>query len=128
MIGKIQYLDALGINVLQPLPIDELETDPSMGYNGADYFSPDMPVRRHRCRRARRIPGHHQSLARSQRHRAATLDDITSGPAQLKAMVDLCHLYGIAVTFDVVYNHAGGFIWRRPKPLLFGSRRDDSDG
>ena len=24
-------------------------------------------------------------------------------------MVDLCHLYGIAVAFDVVYNHAGGF-------------------
>ena len=24
-------------------------------------------------------------------------------------MVDLCHLHGIAVAFDVVYNHAGGF-------------------
>src|SRR6202043_1235560 len=38
-----------------------------------------------------------------------TLADIQSGPAQLKALVDLCHLYGIAVAFDVVYNHAGGF-------------------
>ena len=38
-----------------------------------------------------------------------TLQDITPGPAQLKAMVDLCHVYGIAVAFDVVYNHAGGF-------------------
>ena len=37
------------------------------------------------------------------------IQDIGSGPAQLKAMVDLCHVYGIAVTFDVVYNHAGGF-------------------
>lgn len=37
------------------------------------------------------------------------IDDIASGPAQLKALVDLCHLYGIAVVFDVVYNHAGGF-------------------
>jgi 1,4-alpha-glucan branching enzyme len=37
------------------------------------------------------------------------LDDLRSGPGQLKAMVDLCHVYGIAVTFDVVYNHAGGF-------------------
>jgi 1,4-alpha-glucan branching enzyme len=27
---------------------------------------------------------------------------------QLKAFVDICHLYGIAVIFDVVYNHAGG--------------------
>jgi 1,4-alpha-glucan branching enzyme len=27
---------------------------------------------------------------------------------QLKALVDLCHLHGIAVLLDVVYNHAGG--------------------
>jgi 1,4-alpha-glucan branching enzyme len=27
---------------------------------------------------------------------------------QLKALVDLCHLYGLAVILDVVYNHAGG--------------------
>src|SRR5262249_2658498 len=27
---------------------------------------------------------------------------------QLKALVDVCHAYGLAVVFDVVYNHAGG--------------------
>jgi 1,4-alpha-glucan branching enzyme len=27
---------------------------------------------------------------------------------QLKALVDLCHVHGLAVLFDVVYNHAGG--------------------
>ena len=27
---------------------------------------------------------------------------------QLKALVDLCHLHGLAVILDVVYNHAGG--------------------
>ena len=27
---------------------------------------------------------------------------------QLKALVDLCHVYGLAVLLDVVYNHAGG--------------------
>src|SRR2546423_15535845 len=35
--------------------------------------------------------------------------DIQSGLGQLKVLVDLCHVYGIAVVFDVVYNHAGGF-------------------
>ena len=44
VIGKIEYLAALGINVLQPLPVDEMETDVSMGYNGADLFSPDFPL------------------------------------------------------------------------------------
>jgi 1,4-alpha-glucan branching enzyme len=37
------------------------------------------------------------------------IEDITSGYAQLKAMVDLLHVYGIAVVFDVVHNHAGGW-------------------
>lgn len=43
VIGKIPYIVALGANVLQPLPIDEAETDPSLGYDGSDYFSPDFP-------------------------------------------------------------------------------------
>jgi hypothetical protein len=28
----------------------------------------------------------------------------------VKALVDLCHFHGIAVVFDVVHNHAGGFL------------------
>src|SRR5438132_2593235 len=39
VIEKIPYLVALGVNVLQPLPVDEVETEPSMGYNVADLFS-----------------------------------------------------------------------------------------
>ena len=27
---------------------------------------------------------------------------------QLKALIDLCHVHGLAVLLDVVYNHAGG--------------------
>jgi len=41
VVEKIEYLAALGVNVIQLLPIDEVETVPSLGYNGADYFSPD---------------------------------------------------------------------------------------
>ena len=109
VIGKIEYLAALGINVLQPLPITELETDPSLGYNGADYFSPDIP---YTIYGGAPLTGY---LATINRMLAAkgfapiSAADIASGPAQLKAMIDLCHLYGIAVVFDVVYNHAGGF-------------------
>jgi 1,4-alpha-glucan branching enzyme len=40
---KIPYLAELGINVLQPLPVDEQESNPNMGYSGADLFSPDFP-------------------------------------------------------------------------------------
>jgi len=109
VIGKIEYLAALGINVLQPLPIDEMETDPSLGYNGADYFSLDFPY----VVSGPTLSGYLATINRllaAKGFSPLAINDITPGPAQLKAMVDLCHLYGIAVTFDVVYNHAGGFV------------------
>lgn len=109
VIGKIEYLAALGINALQPLPIDEMETDPSMGYNGADYFSPDFP---YIVSGQAALSGYLTTINRllgAKGFPPLQINDITPGPAQLRAMVDLCHLYGIAVVFDVVYNHAGGF-------------------
>src|SRR5208337_3376051 len=109
VIGKIPYLAALGINVLQPLPVDETETDPSLGYNGADIFSPDFPyVVTDPNALAQRVATIN-SLLQAKNQPPIGVSDIASGPAQLKALVDLCHVYGIAVVFDVVYNHAGGF-------------------
>ena len=109
VIGKIPYLAELGVNVLQPLPVDETETDPSMGYNGADLFSPDFPyVVTDAAALASYLATVNGLLAQKGQAPLAA-GDLASGPAQLKAMVDACHLFGIAVAFDVVYNHAGGF-------------------
>lgn len=105
---KVPYLAALGINVLQPLPIDEQEANPSMGYSGADLFSPDFPY----VASAASLPDYLKTingLLAAKQLAPLMLEDIKSGPAQLKVLVDLCHVYGIAVAFDVVYNHAGGF-------------------
>jgi 1,4-alpha-glucan branching enzyme len=109
VIAKIPYIVALGANVLQPLPMDEVETDPSMGYDGADYFSPDFP---YVVSDPTALNAHLfiiNDLLAAKGFSPLLLQDITPGPAQLKALVDLCHIYGIAVAFDVVYNHAGGF-------------------
>lgn len=106
--GKIPYLAALGINLLQPLPIDEQEANPSLGYSGADLFSPDFPYIADASRLPQYLAAINALLTARQRTPLA-LQDLRSGPAQLKALVDLCHVYGIAVAFDVVYNHAGGF-------------------
>ena len=40
--------------------------------------------------------------------RPLTAAQLTGQINQFKAFIDLCHLYGIAVIADVVYNHAGG--------------------
>jgi 1,4-alpha-glucan branching enzyme len=108
VVGKFPYLAALGINVLQPLPIDEMEANPNMGYSGADLFSPDFPYIAAEADLPAYLATINAQLAALQQTPLA-LADIRSGPNQLKVLVDLCHLNGIAVTFDVVYNHAGGF-------------------
>jgi 1,4-alpha-glucan branching enzyme len=106
--GKVPYLAALGINMFQPLPMDEQEANPGMGYGGADLFSPDFPY----VADAAALPGYLATvngLFTAKGLAPLELADIASAPAQLKLLVDLCHVYGIAVAFDVVYNHAGGF-------------------
>lgn len=109
VIGKIPYLVALGVNVLQPLPVVEQESDPPMGYNGSDYFSADFPYIVYSAASLSSYLSTVNSLLAEKGRAPLALADITPGSAQLKCLVDLCHLYGIAVTFDVVYNHAGGF-------------------
>jgi 1,4-alpha-glucan branching enzyme len=107
--GKAPYLAALGINLLQPLPIDEQESNPSMGYGGADLFAPDFPYIADPQDLPQYLATLNELLRAKGRAPLLRLDDIQSAPAQLKALVDLCHVYGIAIAFDVVYNHAGGF-------------------
>jgi 1,4-alpha-glucan branching enzyme len=130
IIGKIPYLVSLGINVLQPLPVDEAETDPSMGYDGADYFSPDFPYVVTDANALGQYLTTINGLLAAKNLAALSLNDIKSGPAQLKALVDLCHAYGIAVAFDVVYNHAGGFmgddhcLWYWDRAVDQGNKND----
>jgi 1,4-alpha-glucan branching enzyme len=108
--GKIPHLAKLGINLLQPLPVDEQENNPSMGYGGADLFAPDFPyVADARDDLPKYLTTVNDLLRAKSREPLLQLADLLSAPGQLKALVDLCHVYGIAVAFDVVYNHAGGF-------------------
>ncbi len=108
VVGKLQYLADLGVNMLQPLPITEQENG-NLGYSGGDYFSPDFP---YVCTDAAALNGYLgmiNGLLANKGKAPLTLADITPGVAQLKVLVDLAHLYGMAVAFDVVYGHGGGF-------------------
>jgi 1,4-alpha-glucan branching enzyme len=109
VITKIPYLVALGINLLQPLPVTECEENPNMGYGGADLFSPDSVYQITDPAALNNYLGTINNLLAAKGFPSMTVSQITSGANQLKAMVDLCHVYGIAVALDVVYNHAGGF-------------------
>jgi 1,4-alpha-glucan branching enzyme len=122
---RLGYLSDLGVNAIQLLPIQEFETDFSEGYNGVDYFSPE----------GRYQVGADDDLARylvkinadlaALGAAPLTLGDIRPGVNQLKCLIDLAHLHGIAVIFDLVYNHAGGGF--DPQSLWFYDRFGNGD-
>jgi len=134
VVEKVEYLVALGINVLQPLPMHEMEDSPSqgypgLGYQGADLYSPEFDYVVYDAEELKRYLDTINRLLAAKGFAPMKLADLTPAVAQLKAMVDLMHVYGIAVCFDVVYNHAGG--WQQnyavPKSIAPGGvlRGDD---
>jgi len=107
VVDKIPYLAELGVSAIQLLPIQEFPGDFSLGYNGTDYFSPEMAY----CVADRDLAPY---LARVNALLAAkglapyAAADLSGEARQLKALVELCHVHGLSVIFDLVFNHAGG--------------------
>lgn len=109
LLYKLEYLAEMGVTAIQPLPIQEFETMRSLGYNGTDYFTPEidytiLPLDPEFPRYFSKA----NELLAKKGLAPYKPGDIDCQTKQLMAMVDLCHAYGIAVIFDVVYNHAGG--------------------
>ena len=111
-VQRVPYLADLGVTAVQPLPVVEFQGEWSLGYNGTDLFSPEMDY----CVDPADLPPY---LARVNALLAARgaaplrIDELEGQVNQLKAFVDICHLYGVAVLIDVVYNHAGGGLDRQ---------------
>ncbi|WP_128547064.1 alpha amylase C-terminal domain-containing protein [Larkinella soli] len=107
VVNRIEYLADLGVNAIMPLPFQEYQGANSLGYNGTDLFSPEMDY----TVRLNDLPPYLAAVNRllqAKGHPPMTLEELSGQISQLKTLVDLCHLYGIAVIMDVVYNHAGG--------------------
>jgi 1,4-alpha-glucan branching enzyme len=114
VVMKIEYLEALGVNVVQPLPVYEMEDSPSqgypgLGYQGSDLYSPAIDYAVYHEEHPIEYLATINRLLAAKGFGPMTRDDLRPAYAQLKVMVDLLHLYGIAVVFDVVHNHAGGW-------------------
>ncbi|MGH6906007.1 MAG: alpha amylase C-terminal domain-containing protein, partial [Geminicoccaceae bacterium] len=107
VLGRLEYLADLGVNAIQPLPVVEWQGSNSRGYNNTDFFSPEMD---HALAPEELAPYLERVnlLLRKKGRSELDASDLHSQVNQLKAMIDLCHLYGLAVILDMVYNHAGG--------------------
>ncbi len=104
---KIPHLAGLGISAIQLLPIQEFQTRFSLGYNGTDYFSPEMDFAVEDIHLEPYVT-HVNELLDARGLARYDIEQLHGEMNQLKALVDLCHIYGLAVVLDVVYNHAGG--------------------
>jgi 1,4-alpha-glucan branching enzyme len=107
VLDRIHYLVDLGVNAIQPLPIVEFATEHSLGYNGTDYFSPEKDYTVAPADLAPYLAQANQLLTARGRQPLRP-EHLLSHSNQLKALIDICHVYGLAVLLDVVSNHAGG--------------------
>ncbi len=122
---KLPHLSQLGITALQLMPIQEFQTSFSLGYNGTDYFSPEMDFAVADTDLGPYVE-EVNGLLEANGLRRYQVEDLHGEMNQLKALVDLSHLYGMAVLLDVVYNHAGGEFG--DQSLYFFDRQDPAGG
>jgi 1,4-alpha-glucan branching enzyme len=106
-LDRVEYLADLGVTAVQPLPLVEFQGEWSLGYNGTDLFSPEMDY----CVAPPDLAPYLDSVDALLAKKGCpplTLQQLSGQVNQLKSFIDICHLYGLAVLPDVVYNHAGG--------------------
>ena len=126
VLDRLEHLVALGVNAIEPLPVVEFSSPRSQGYDGSDLFSPEMDytlqgdeVDPHLGRVNELLVRHGQP--------PLTKEQLAVPINQLKLLVDLCHLNGIAVLLDVVYNHAGYQIGGQDESIWFFDRAPGHD-
>jgi 1,4-alpha-glucan branching enzyme len=122
VVDRIEYFKDLGVTAVMPLPFQEYPTPNSLGYNGTDLFSPEMD---YSVREKELAPylARVNRLLTAKGYPALKTSQITGQINQFKVFIDLCHLYGIAVITDVVYNHAGPGLDNQDQSIWFLDRQ-----
>lgn len=127
VIERLPYLRSLGVTALQFLPIQEFDLEMGLGYAGLDYFSPEMAYQiEDEAQLLRHLVAINEMFTRFG-YPELTLADLRPGPNQLKVLIDLCHLHGLSVVLDLVYNHAGGSLDDRSLYYFDRSARGDDN-
>jgi 1,4-alpha-glucan branching enzyme len=127
VLDRLDYLVALGVNAIEPLPVVEFASPRSLGYDGSDLYSPEMDFQVESPEELEPYLARVNGLLLRKGQPPLTGAQLAPGPNQVKVLVDLCHLYGLAVIFDVVYNHAGYQIGGQDASLWFFDRQAGRD-
>ncbi|HWL79628.1 MAG TPA: alpha amylase C-terminal domain-containing protein [Roseomonas sp.] len=121
VLDRLDHLLALGVNAVQLLPIGEFASIRSRGYDGSDLFSPEMDYGLDAGELGPHL-GRVNALLARRGQAPLGFDQLAPPVNQLKALVDILHLHGIAVLLDVVHNHAGFQIDGQPESIYFFDR------
>ena len=105
--ARVDHLLALGVDAVQLLPVAEFQTPTSQGYNGTDLHSPEQRYAVHDPVELERFGDVVDGLLGRTGHPALERRWLQGSANQLKVLVDVLHLHGIAVLVDLVLNHAG---------------------
>jgi 1,4-alpha-glucan branching enzyme len=97
-LDKVEHLVRLGVNAIEPLPIDEAGADRSIGYDGRDFFSPEMAFGAPDADLTSHVQKVNALFAAKNKPGVGETDLIGS-MAQLKVMIDIFHLYGSWMLF-----------------------------
>ena len=119
VLDRVQHLRDLGVNAIELLPIHEFASPISRGYDGVDLFSPEMDYGETNAGELAHYLTKINRLLRNRGARELQLAEVRSSINQLKVLIDVCHLHGLAVLFDVVYNHAGSAVKEQTSGLWF---------
>lgn len=127
VVDQIPYLADLGVNVVEAMPVIEYSTPRSRGYNGSDLFSPEMDYESTDTAELDGYVDRVNQLLVAKGKAPLTKEVLAIPVNQLKTLVEICHLYGMAVLFDVVYNHASGDVKSEEESIYFFDRQAGVD-
>jgi 1,4-alpha-glucan branching enzyme len=119
VLDRVIHLRDLGVNAIELLPIHEFASPISRGYDGVDMFSPEMDYAETDTAELSHYLSKINQLLRDRGAQELDPSELKTSINQLKVLIDVCHLYGLAVIFDVVYNHAGGAVKGQTGGLWF---------
>lgn len=119
VLDRVEHLRDLGVNAIELLPIHEFASPISRGYDGVDLFSPEMDYGETDAGELAHYLTKINRLFRNRGARELQVAEVRSSVNQLKVLIDVCHLYGLAVLLDVVYNHAGSAVKDQASGLWF---------
>jgi 1,4-alpha-glucan branching enzyme len=107
VVRRVEYLQGLGITAVLLLPIQAFPTEFSIGYNTSDRFAPEVSYQVHSVEALQGYLAEVNRLLAKFSLPPIDIQALGSGVNQLKILIDLLHLHGVAVILNLNFTFGG---------------------